>query len=159
MARPSKYSETLADKLCIRLAEGESLRSICTDDEFPDKSTVIRWLATKPEFCDRYAQAKQVSTYLMAEDILDIADDSQNDFIEKLAKDGGRESGLSPENIQRSRLRVDSRKWLMAKLMPNRYGEKQQLEHSGPDGKPIQHDHTLDSGKVAKALEDIAKKL
>ncbi|WNZ54796.1 hypothetical protein QT397_18195 [Microbulbifer sp. MKSA007] len=135
MARPTLYSEEIAVSICTLLAEGLSLREVCAHDGMPDKSTVIRWLATNSEFCDQYAQAKEVSTFVMAEELLEIADDSSNDYMDRQARDGSVEEVLNPENIQRSRLRVDTRKWLMEKLKPKKYGQKldidQKTEHSG----------------------------
>jgi len=79
MARPTIFSEELADAICERLAAGESLIRICGGDDFPSDGTVYRWIATIPAFRDKYAQARSVQAERMADEILDIADDGRND--------------------------------------------------------------------------------
>lgn len=139
MGRPSVYTEATADAICERLADGESLRTICDSDEMPAKSTVFKWLAEKPEFSDRYARAREAQADSLVDEMLDIADDGRNDWIERRNDDGEnigwRENG---EVIRRSVLRIDARKWMAAKLQPKKYGEKIVQEHTGPEGGPIQ---------------------
>jgi hypothetical protein len=84
------------------------VRIICAADDMPNKATVLR-----PEFQDAYGTARQLQTELMAEEILEIADDVTRDTI--LTEQGPR---LNAEGIARSKLRVDARKWLMSKLAP-----------------------------------------
>lgn len=129
------YSQAVADEICRRLAEGESLRSICRDDEMPARSHVFEWLAANAEFADQYARAKQFGIDAMADDIQEISDDARNDWMEA----HGREDAgwvANGEHIQRSRLRVDSRKWLLSKLAPKKYGDK--LEIAGDSNSPLQ---------------------
>lgn len=119
MARPSDFTQETADLICALLLEGESLRSICAMDGMPDKATVFRWLAAKPAFRDQYAKAKEDQAEALADEIVAIADDQD-------------------EDVQRSRLRVDARKWVAAKLLPKKYGERGSLELTGKDGGPIE---------------------
>ncbi len=91
----------------------------------PAKASVFRWLAN-PEnqsFRDQYARAREVQAETMAEELLEIADDARNDWMEAHAGEdaGWRANG---ENVQRSRLRVDARKWLMSKMAPKKYSER-----------------------------------
>jgi hypothetical protein len=67
----------------------------------------------------------------MAEDILDIADDGTNDWIEREREDGSTFEVINNEVIQRSKLRVETRKWLMAKTKPKKYGDKLDLTSAG----------------------------
>lgn len=128
--RPSKYTQDLADRLCEQLAEGNSMHRVCEADGMPDKRTVFRWLRTNKEFRHQYEEAKSVAADKLAEEIIEIADDGRNDYMETIiteASEGcpeiiGRK--LHPENIQRSRLRVDARKWIASKLKPKKYGDK-----------------------------------
>jgi hypothetical protein len=96
----------------------------------PDKATLFRWLAANEHFRDQYTRAKEVMAEAMAEDILDISDDGTNDYY-------AAEDGLRPdtEHIQRSKLRVDTRKWLLSKLLPKKYGDK--LELAGSKESPL----------------------
>jgi hypothetical protein len=103
----------------------------------PDSRTVFRWLGKHDEFRLQYARACEARSDAHAEDIIDIADDGTNDWIEVRDKDGEhvgyRENG---EALRRSALRVDARKWLMAKMRPKRYGDK--LELAGDASAPLQ---------------------
>lgn len=130
--RPSDYIQELADKICNELAQGISLRTVCKADDMPSGVAIFRWLRTYPEFRKQYEDAKQESTDAMAEDVLDIADDGTNDYVLD-NYDKGKTPGyqLNGENIQRSRLRVDTRKWLMSKMKPKKYGEKLDMTSDG----------------------------
>ena len=121
--RPSDYSEELAAYICSEIASGRSLRSICDDEGMPDKSTVFRWLSKHEAFRDQYARAQEDRTSALAEDILDIAD--QYDTLAE---------AMNPDLIQRAKLRIDARKWLMSKMAPKRYGDKTEIDHKSSDG-------------------------
>lgn len=112
--------------------DGESLRTICCDPDMPARSTVHLWLASDRDFSDHYAIARDRQADTIFDEILDIADDGSNDWMEKRDDEGGnlgwKENG---EAISRSRLRVDARKWMAGKLRPKKYGEKLDIEHSG----------------------------
>lgn len=133
--RPTEYTQELADKICAELALGISLRTVCKADEMPCIATIFNWFRTKEGFLEQYEKAKQESTDAMAEDVLDIADDGTNDYEEVERQDGSTFIKLNSENVQRSRLRVDTRKWLMSKMKPKKYGEKMDVTS---DGKQIQ---------------------
>ena len=131
--RPSLYTEALAAEICRRLAEGESLRSICRDEAMPDKATVLRWLAdeAKADFRDQYVLAREMQADALFDEALEIADDALGDWA--VDKDG--KKVFDHEHVQRSRLRVDTRKWAAGKLAPKRYGDK--IQHTGDGGGPI----------------------
>lgn len=124
--RPSmKMTDEIVGRICERLALGESLRSICADPLLPSQPTVFKWLANSPEFALRYARAREAQADAIFDEILDIADDGSNDWMQARDKDGAfigwKENG---EALQRSRLRIDARKWMAGKLRPTKYGEK-----------------------------------
>ena len=136
--RPTKYNPALASKICSQIAEGYSLREICDAEEMPDKSTILRWLfeEDKKEFHDQYARAREIQAELMADELTDISDDSRNDWM--LRKMGDTEEYVeNREAIGRSRLRIDTRKWIAAKLLPKKYGEKLETTHKGDQAAPI----------------------
>jgi hypothetical protein len=137
MGRPTDYTPELAAKICERLADGWSLRQICGEDDMPDKATVLRWIPKFPEFRDQYARAREAQAEFWLDEILEIADDGSNDWVERQRKDGSTYEAIDQEHINRSRLRVDSRKWIMSKLLPKKYGDKVDLQHTGADGGPI----------------------
>lgn len=133
MARPSEFSQAVADAICEEIADGKSLRSICAADDMPARSTVFKWLAdpARSDFVDQYARAREAQAEALFEDILDIADDGSNDYTVKKRPDGSEYDAFDAEHVQRSKLRVDARKWMVAKLAPKKYGDKLELEHSG----------------------------
>lgn len=150
--RPKIYSKKLDKAICVRLADGESLRSICRDEEMPCKATVFNWLFDDEhkEFLDHYEKARGIQAEILADELTDIADDSQNDYMLKHFGEDEREV-LNSENIQRSRLRIDTRKWIASKLLPKKYGEKIQQEITGKDGGPIDVIERRIIGKNTKA--------
>ena len=153
--RPSIYSQEITTAICARIAEGVSLRKICEMDGMPAKPTVFNWLARYPEFVDQYTRAKQQGAEVMAEELLEIADDGTNDWIEKLDKDGNPIGEmLNHEHVQRSKLRIDTRKWLLAKLQPKKYGEKIDLNHGGQEGNPVLALLQQVSGNTLKPTDD-----
>jgi hypothetical protein len=137
--RPSDYSVEMATQICSRMAEGKSLRSICEADDMPDKSTVFRWLHAHEEFQDQYARAMAARTDAMAEELLEIADDGKNDTY---TEDDGHKT-VNHDHIQRSRLRVDTRKWLMARMAPKKYGDRVTNEMIGDKDNPLVNHHVV----------------
>jgi hypothetical protein len=129
--RPSSYTPELADELCSRIASPMSLGKACEPEGMPSMSTVFKWLREIPDFSQRYAKACEERTEAQAEEMLDIADDGRNDFMASQEGDAAVVYKLNGEAINRSRLRVDTRKWLMAKMKPKKYGDKIHTEHSG----------------------------
>jgi len=126
----------MADKICMELAQGKSLRTVLKMDGMPPGTTVWAWLRTREDFQKQYARAKQEAADAMAEDILDIADDSQDDWETRINSRTGEEyEVLNKEAVQRSRLRVDTRRWLLSKMQPKKYGDK--IEFDGLPQNPI----------------------
>lgn len=135
--RPTIYTEELGIAICERIADGESVASICRDEAMPASSAIYRWIPDHPEFKERYEKAKEDGLQVIAEELLDIADNGSNDWMTKNDPDN---PGflLNGESIQRARLRVDTRKWLLSKLAMKTYGDVSRREVSGPGGGPIQ---------------------
>lgn len=140
VGRPTKCTKRLTDLMCAQIAEGVSLRTVCKQEDMPSKTTVFKWLRTVPEFLDQYTRAREAAADALIEECLDIADDGSNDWYEKQI---GGEDGITiqvpdHEHINRSRLRVDTRKWIASKLKPKKYGDKLALG-GDEDGAPIQY--------------------
>lgn len=140
MARPSTYTKELAEKICERIAQGESVRKICKDEEMPSSATIYSWLLDedKKEFLEQYEYAKNVQAENMFEELLEIADDGTNDYTTREANDGTEFEVPNTEHIQRSRLRVDTRKWYLSKVLPKKYGDKLDLTSNGEKLPPTQ---------------------
>lgn len=152
--RPSSYKPEIAAEICARLAAGESLRAICRDAHMPPESTVRGWALDDVEgFAAQYARARTIGLDVIAEELLEISDDGRNDWMEQHDKDGAAIGyTLNGEHVQRSKLRVDSRKWLLAKLAPKKYGDKTSMELTGADGGPVQISDTERAAKIAAIL-------
>lgn len=139
--RPSEFTPEKGDAICERLVEGESLRSICLSDDMPAASTVCRWLANNEAFRKQYACAREAQADTLADESLDIADDGTNDWMER-KNDVGEvvKVEYQGDHVQRSRLRIDTRKWLAGKLAPKKYGDKVALVGGDPEtDQPIQY--------------------
>ncbi|MGJ5022343.1 terminase small subunit protein [Bradyrhizobium oligotrophicum] len=132
--RPTEYTPELAAEICRQLAEGKTLRRICKADDMPPESTVRRWvLDDRSGFAAHYATAREIGYQCMADELLDIADDNSRDTA---VDEGGHET-TNHDVIARSRLRVDTRKWLLSKALPKVYGDKVTQEVTGADGAPL----------------------
>lgn len=132
VGRPTKYSEELALEICQRIALGKSLRTVCKADEMPNISSVLLWLSKYPEFSIQYAHACEERAEAYVEEIFDIADDATNDYMEDEYMKGKTPGyQLNGENIQRSKLRADVRKWYASKLKPKKYGDKLDMTTGG----------------------------
>ena len=121
--RPTTYTPATAELIAARLADGETLTQICRTPGMPSRQTVHHWRMRFPAFADLYARAREIGMESMGDDLLTIADDGAGD----VNPDGTPNSA----NVQRSRLMVDSRKFLMSKLAPGVYGDKVEHKHSG----------------------------
>lgn len=108
----------------------------------PPASTVLGWVednrgadpAIKGSgFSERYASARTKLLENMADELLEIADDGINDWMEVETKSGRLVKVPDQEHIQRSRLRVETRKWLLSKLRPDKYGDKTDVNLRTPD--------------------------
>jgi len=122
--RPSAYTVLIGNEICNRLSDGESLRKICLSENMPSKTSVFRWLENNKEFRDQYARAREIQADSLFDECLDIADEVRGDII--VDKDGNERT--DNEAIQRSKLRIDTRKWIAGKLRPKVYGDKQEQE-------------------------------
>ena len=125
IGRPTDYTLELAKEICDAIASSSiGIKRLCKEHpNWPSHNTIYRWVANHPEFRDQYAQAKQCQVELLVDEILEIADDSTQDHL--VSEDG--HARCNSEWIARSRLRIDTRKWLASKLVPKVYGGLQQV--------------------------------
>ena len=118
VGRPSDYTPELADRICTELSKGRSLKRICNDEWAPSTTAVYEWIQKHTEFADKYARAREVQAEGMADELIDLADNA--------------------EDVQKAKLQIDTRKWAASKLLPKKYGERQQIEHSTDPEKPFE---------------------
>jgi len=139
MGRPTIYTPELAESICERIANGETLASIVDDDGSPKNTTIHRWLEEKPDFRAAYERARVIQAELEFDRLKEMADDGRNDWME--ARDSkGEIMGwrVNGEAVQRSRLRVETAKWRVSMMNPARFATVQRQEVSGPGGGPIE---------------------
>lgn len=144
--RPSAFTPEIGLEICKRIASGESLNKICKDKHLPSRDTVVNWAlgytdrdddgkVKNPDircFSDNYARARVVQATLLADEIFEITDDNSRDFIED---EKGR---MVPnwDNVARARLKVDTRKWYLSKVLPKIFGDKLDLTSGGEKLRP-----------------------
>jgi hypothetical protein len=114
----SKFSQQVFDRICERMAEGESLRSICKTKDYPTKRTFLRWIADDETLAAQYAEAQRLRAEHYFDEIIDIAD-----------------KGSDPAQ---TRVQIDARKWVLARMNPRKYGDRVVNEHTGEGGGPVQ---------------------
>ena len=119
-----KFSQEIFDEICVRIAEGESLRKICKDEKMPSLVSVWRWLNESETLSKQYTRAREEQAETFVDEILDIADDNKDDT----SIDENGKLIINQEVIARSRLRVDSRKWIASKLKPKRFGDYTKIQ-------------------------------
>jgi hypothetical protein len=104
----------------------------------PWESTVRGWaLDDREGFSAQYTRAREIGYLAMADELLEVSDDGRNDWLERSDDNGGTSYQLNGEHVQRSRLRVDTRKWLLSKALPKVFGDKVTQEHVGDPDKPV----------------------
>lgn len=140
--RPSKYSDEMAEKICEKIANGRSLRSICAEDGMPTTSTVCKWLIENKEFSEQYARARDKQADYFAEEIIEIADSAE---AESAA-------------VAKAKLQIDARKWAASKIAPKKYGDKQEIDVKSSDGS-MTPAVRLNADEFRKIAEDVLKKV
>jgi hypothetical protein len=133
MGRPPKYNQEVADTICEEIAtSSKSMVTICKELGVEVRS-VFRWLRDNKDFCHQYACAREAQSDFLVEEMLNIADDHTRDVqeIELIPGSGIKSQTVDYEVIQRSKLRVDTRKWIASKLKPKKYGDKLDVTSDG----------------------------
>ena len=152
MGNKTKYTKELGDKVCAVLETGKTLRAACRllqaeDESFPTDTSVRRWASEHAEFASQYLRARELGYLAMADDIIEISEDGHNDTY--LDEDGKPKTDW--DVLGRSKLRVDTRKWLLSKCLPKIYGDKVTTELTGPNGTPLFDDKQREKRLAALA--------
>lgn len=138
IGRPTDYSIELQEMICSHVIAGMSLVRICALHDMPAVETIVRWLRIHPIFAQAYAHAREAQADTFADEIMAIADDRSADWVQDP------ETGQwkpDHDNINRAKLRVDARKWIAAKLKPQKYGERVEAKLSGTV--KVEHTHAV----------------
>ncbi len=125
--RPTRLSRKLAKTVCDSLASGKSLRETCKPKNMPHRHTVINWLLKEENawFFDQYTRARATQADILF------------DEIEEIAKEVENKNDPSMVDVNIARLRIDTRKWSLARTKPKKYGDRIQQEITGKDGEPL----------------------
>jgi hypothetical protein len=150
---PRKYDRTaVAEHVCSQLKTGRSLESICKEEGMPQVGTFLEWVAEDPSGIGKdYAHAREIGYALLADEIIKLSDKTHEwVMIQELDDDGkpvfesdGKPKlkqvllPLSADVIAHKRVQIDTRKWMLSKMLPKVYGDKVTQEHTGADGGPI----------------------
>lgn len=111
------FTDAVATAICECLVEGHSLREVCRRKDMPSRDTVRRWLRDKPAFQEQYALARAFGADMLMDEMLEIADDNAGDY-----RSGRKGPIFNADNVQRAKLRVETRKWVLARMAPRKYG-------------------------------------
>ena len=114
-----------------------SLRQACAPRDAPTKSTVLKWVRNDPEFADQYARAREVGYALMADELIELSGTTMP--FEEVVKDadGNIISRRIVDNHNIRRSMIETRKWMLAKMLPKVYGDKTENTHRFEDAKDI----------------------
>lgn len=124
------YTPELGEQLCEHIASGHSLRSWCREKEM-GMAVTYRWQREHPEFAEQYARAREDAADTLVDDLMEIAE--------------------SEPDVQRAKLKCDTRKWVASRMKPKSYGDKIQQQVTGADGGPVKHEHALDLSNLSDA--------
>ena len=143
---PEKKQSAI-DDIFQKITEGNSIRHILKDNpDLPSRKTFLEWLAKDKELSSHYARICDVRSDIIFDEMMDIADDGTNDYMTKMIGDGIEIQVLNHEHIQRSKLRIDTRKWILAKMNPKKYSDKVDITSDGNEIKQTPTIINLGSG-------------
>ena len=137
--RPSKYNERIATEVCERLAQGETLKAICDDLKISHMS-VWRWQEANEEFSLRYARAREFQARSWFEEMVQAAKTPEYGDVKESGIDGQGntwEKTKTEDQVAHRRLKIDTLKWAVSKILPREYGDKTVTEIVGKDGGAI----------------------
>ena len=145
--RPSTYNLEIAKKICRLIGtSNKGLKAICAEnDDLPSHTTVFEWRLDHDEFADLYTRAKCAQVEYLVDEIITISDDSSKD--EHITEAG--KKACNAEYLNRSRLRVDTRKWIAAKLAPRLYGDRTIVEQKTTHSLDPENVAELEASKIA----------
>lgn len=119
VGRPTKYSEALANRIVDAMVAGSDLVAVCKQPDFPDRASVYRWAAERPDFAARLERAREALGDLAAYEIGQIA---ANCVAETAAAD---------------RVKLAALQWRASRLAPRKYSERRVNELVGAGGGPV----------------------
>ena len=108
--RPPELTEHQADELLQRITDGDSLLDIVqSDGDWPSYRTIFRRIESDSDFRDRYDRARAVQAERWADELITLSDSLPED--------------ATVEQIAAAKLQVETRKWIISKRLPKKYGD------------------------------------
>ena len=129
VGRPTTFDPDQALKICEALANGDSLRKICSAPDMPNHTTVIAWvLRDEGGIYDQYAKARQIQAWAMFDEMVEIADDDSMDTITQSDADGniiGQTANTA--RLRRDEIKLQYRKWHLSHVLPKSFALNKHL--------------------------------
>lgn len=125
-----------AERIFEAMRNGQSLRNYCSEKGLP-LTKVYEWL-NSDEFRENYADAQEARADKMFDEIIGIAD-----YCDTESKAG----------VMKAKLQIDTRKWVMGRMAPKKYGEKVNVDLSGTT--EVKHDGKIDIAPTDSAIQGI----
>jgi hypothetical protein len=156
LGRPSAYTEGVAAQILAEIATTKrGLAPICdARDDFPDPATFYRWMIERPDLRESYTRAKESQLQILEDEMLSIADKTEVGEIVTEKPDGT--ETRKADMIEHRKLRIETRKWLMGKLKPKKYGDRTTL--AGDPDNPMNLRHQVDGSELIERIMGITSK-
>jgi len=154
VGRPTVSKKKLEKFLLMYSTTNKSWVTVC-DEVGLSVGAVWNHLHRNEEFMKRYKASREIKSHVFIEELLDIADDSENDYIERKLKSGEIAILLDSENIQRSKLRIETRRWMASKFIPRTYGDRVHQEHSGKIRVPDNDPRSLSQEDLDREIDEL----
>lgn len=139
--RQSKRTPEVEERIIEGLTDGVPLRVLCRQDDMPSWRAVYDWIAADPSLAARIAYARDLGFEAIAEDILDIADDTP----------------AISEHVQRNKMRIDTRLKLLACWSPKRYGNKQDVSIGNKEGETLKVQSNAENAALTLHLAEVLR--
>lgn len=143
-------------EILAQVRSGLSLRESCRNggDWTPAESTFRDWVDADEDLAAQYARAREARAEVIFEQCLAIADSQEGDIIP--SPDGGEQ--INHDVINRARLRIDTRRWMLGKMQPKKYGDKVQVDNTSSDGSMTPKDATPALDRLTDRINAIAER-
>lgn len=126
MAYSQENIEILFNKICEEISKGNSLRKVLLNQNMPDQNTFYKWIDNNVDKKEQYARACHERQEVLFEEIIEISDNNEGLIFDEFGNKK-MDSGF----VQLKKLKIDTRKWMLGKMNPKKFGDKIQQEHSG----------------------------
>lgn len=159
MTGQSIYTEAIAEEICDRISNGETLTRICKDGHMPTRHAVMSWVRKDYEgFRNRYNEARDLQIEYWADMMIEVALDDSQDYKKIRDKKGKLQTVFDHQHVQRATLIINTYKWNLTKLKPEKYGERMSAELTGKDGQPLMPEEKREPRQVAQAILELLRK-